>query len=92
MVLLLGSSGFWTTRSASFLQGPGRVRVEPRDRVSNVLVAARLYVTDLSDVPCTPPGVIACDRRDEHHFIANGSVEFELAAGDYRLVVERGTE
>lgn len=92
MVLLLASSGFWATRSASFLQGPSRVRVEARDRVSNELVAARLYVTDLSDVPRTPPGVIAYDRRDEHHFIANGSVEFELAAGDYRLVVERGTE
>ena len=66
------------------------MRVETRDRATGQLVAAP-YLTDLAGAPRTPPDAIAYDKRDEHHFVATG-VGAELPSGDYRLVVERGTE
>ena len=74
------------------LQDAGRVRVETRDRATGQLVAARVYLTDVAGAPRTPPNAIAYDKRDEHHFVATGGFELELPSGDYRLVVERGTE
>jgi hypothetical protein len=70
----------------------GRVRIETRDRATGQLVAARLYLTELSGAPRTPADVIAYDKGDEHHFVATGSFELALPPGDYRLVAERGTE
>src|SRR5687767_13339013 len=90
--VLLMSSVFWAAWSSSSVQDVGRLRVEMRDRATGQLVAARLYLTDSSGAPRRPADAIAYDRRDEHHFVANRSFELELPAGDYRLLVERGTE
>jgi hypothetical protein len=91
-VLLVAASVLLGAWASSWTQGVGRLRVETRDRATGQLVAARLYLTEASGAPRTPPDVIVYDKRDEHHFIATGSFEFELPSGDYRLVAERGTE
>jgi hypothetical protein len=40
----------------------------------------------------TPANVVAYDKGPEHHFVATGGFEIDLSPGNYRLVVERGTE
>lgn len=91
-LLLLGAGVFWAAWLSASVQDVGRVRVDTRDSATGLLVAARLYLTDLSGAPRTPAGVIRYDKGDEHHFVAAGTSELELPPGDYRLVVERGTE
>ena len=91
-LLLLTAAILWAAGSSSSVQDAGRVRVETRDRATGQLVAARVYPTDLTGAPRTPPDAIAYDKRDEHHFVATGSFELKLPSGGYRLVVERGTE
>jgi hypothetical protein len=92
VTLLLLTAGVLWAAGWSSIQDAGRVRVETRDRATGQIVAARVYLTDLTGAPRTPPDAIAYDKRDEHHFVATGSFELELPSGDYRLVVERGTE
>src|SRR5919106_120594 len=92
-LLLLAAAFLWAAPwSSSSGQDAVGVRVETRDRTTGQLVAARLYLTERSGAPRTPADVIRYDKREEHHFVATGSIEFELPPGDYRLVVERGTE
>ena len=92
MTVLLAAAGLLWAAGALSSQGLVRVRLEIRDRASGQRVAARLYLTDFSGAPRVPPDAIRYDKGEEHHFVANGSVEFELPPGEYRLVVERGTE
>jgi hypothetical protein len=92
VTLLLLTAGVLWAAGWSSIQDAGRVRVETRDRATGQLVAARVYLTDLAGAPRTPPNAIVYDKRDEHHFVATGGFELELPSGDYRLVVERGTE
>ena len=84
-----GLSLAWLAPEARQLSGC--LRVESRDPRSNALVPARFYLTDSAGAAQTPPGVIAYDKRDEHHFVAD-TFEAELPPGRYRLVVERGPE
>ena len=83
------SAASWSPLSPQALV---KVRVETRDRTSGQLVGARLYLTDRAGAPRTPGDVIRYDKGNEHHFVATGTVEFELPPGEYRLSVERGTE
>jgi hypothetical protein len=53
---------------------------------------ARVYLTDAAGAPVTPPGTVAYDKGDEHHFIAPGRIEIELRPGRYRVGAERGPE
>jgi hypothetical protein len=73
-------------------QPPGRLHVEARDKDTGRAVPARFYLTDSAGTPRTPSGVIAYDKRDEHHFVSSGGFDAELPSGRYRLIVERGTE
>jgi hypothetical protein len=68
------------------------LRVDVRDPVNDHVVPSRFYLTDSAGASRTPIGVIAYDKRDEHHFVTDGSFETALPAGRYRLVVERGPE
>jgi hypothetical protein len=72
-------------------QSTGCLHVESRDPQTSALVPARFYLTDSAGAAQTPPGVIAYDKRDEHHFVAE-AFEVELPPGRYRLLVERGPE
>jgi len=67
------------------------LHVESHDPQTDARVPARFYLTDSAGAAHTPPGVIAYDKRDEHHFVAD-AFESELSPGRYRLVVERGPE
>lgn len=91
-LLLLAAGIVWAAWLSASVQDVGRVRVETRDSATGRLVAARLYLTDLSGDPRTPAGVIRYDKGGEHHFVTTGTSELELPPGDYRLMVERGTE
>jgi hypothetical protein len=93
IVVLLASVSLWLTWSVpQARQAAGRLHVEARDLDTDRTVPSRFYLTDSEGAPRTPTGVIAYDKRDEHHFVADGSFEMELPAGRYRLVVERGPE
>jgi hypothetical protein len=70
----------------------GRVHIEARDRRTGQTVGARFYLTDWSGAAQIPTGLIAYHKGDEHHFVAAGPIDAELAAGTYRLAVERGPE
>jgi len=52
----------------------------------------RVYLADAAGAPVTPPGTVAYDKGDEHHFIAPGRIEIELRPGRYRVAAERGPE
>lgn len=52
----------------------------------------RIYLTDATGAPVTPPGVPAYHKGDEHHFIAPGRLEVDLLPGRYRATAERGPE
>ncbi len=71
---------------------PTRVRIETRDRETRQAIPARFYLTDAKGTPITPTGLIAYHKGGEHHFVAPGPFEAELAPGRYRLVSERGAE
>jgi hypothetical protein len=92
-IVLLGSASLWLAWSAlEARQAQGRLRVEARDFDSDHRVASRFYLIDSAGAPQTPPGAIAYDKRDEHHFVTDGGFQTDLAAGRYRVVVERGPE
>ena len=91
-LLLLAAGGFCVAASSPPVQGVGHLQVETRDAETGQLIAARLYLTDLSGAARTPANVVAYDKGPEHHFVAAGRFESDLPPGDYRLVVERGTE
>jgi hypothetical protein len=91
-VALFAIASLWLAWSSpEARQARGCLRVESRDPSTDALVPARFYLTDSAGAAQTPPGVIAYDKRDEHHFVAD-AFEWELAPGRYRLVVERGPE
>ena len=92
-VILLATAGLsltWSTPQAR-QAATACLHVDSREVDSDAAVAARFYLTDASGAPQTPPGVIAYDKRAEHHFVAT-SFEIELPPGQYRLVAERGPE
>ncbi len=90
---LLAIGGLWLAWSAlEARQAPGCLHVDVHDFDTDATVPARFYLTDSAGASRTPAGVIRYDKRDEHHFVTDGSFETELPAGRYRLVVERGAE
>ena len=92
IVALLAIGGLWLAWSApQARQFTGCLRVESRDPITNALVPARFYLTDSAGAIRTPAGVIAYDKRDEHHFVTD-AFETDLPPGRYRLVAERGAE
>ena len=60
---------------------PTRVRIETRDRETRQAIPARFYLTDAKGTPITPTGLIAYHKGGEHHFVAPGPFEAELAPG-----------
>ena len=92
VVLLLGVSLWLASSAPQARHAGGRLRVESRDLDTGRIVSARFYLIDSAGAPRLPVGVIAYDKRDEHHFVADGGFEIELPAGRYRLAAERGPE
>ena len=93
LVALLAVASLWLAASApQARQGAACLRVDVRDPVTDHVVPSRFYLTDSAGAPHTPTGAIAYDKRDEHHFVTDGSFETALSAGRYHLVVERGPE
>src|SRR6185295_19089143 len=92
-VVLLATAGLsltWSTPQAR-QAATACLHVDSREVDGDAAVAARFYLTDASGAPQTPPGVIAYDKRAEHHFVAT-AFEIELRPGQYRLIAERGPE
>ena len=70
----------------------GSLHVEVRDTGSRQRVAARCYLTDENGKPWTPAGAFTYDKRQEHHFITQGTFDIAAPPGRYLLRVERGPE
>ena len=70
----------------------GSLHVEVRDAGNRQRVAARCYLTDESGKPWTPAGAFTYDKRQEHHFITQGTFDLAVPPGRYLLRVERGPE
>jgi hypothetical protein len=51
------------------------LHVEVRDAGNRQRVAARCYLTDESGKPWTPAGAFTYDKRQEHHFITQGTFD-----------------
>jgi hypothetical protein len=69
----------------------GSLHIEVRD-AGNRRVAARCYLTDESGNPWTPAGTFTYEKRQEHHFITQGTFDIAAPPGRYLLRVERGPE
>ena len=88
LVALLAIASLWLPASApQARQAAACLRVDVRDPVTDRVVPSRFYLTDSAGTTHTPTGAIAYDKRDEHHFVTDGSFETALSAGRYRLVV-----
>jgi hypothetical protein len=70
----------------------GSLRVEVQDAGNRQRVAARCYLTDGSGKPWNPAGAFTYDKRQEHHFISQGTFDIAVPPGRYLLRVERGPE
>ena len=70
----------------------GSLHVEVRDAGNRQRVAARCYLTDESGKPWTPAAAFTYDKRQEHHFITQGTFDIAVPPGRYLLRVERGPE
>jgi hypothetical protein len=70
----------------------GSLRVEVQDAGKRQRVAARCYLTDESAKPWNPAGAFTYDKRQEHHFITQGTFDIAVPPGRYLLRVERGPE
>jgi hypothetical protein len=70
----------------------GSLHVEVRDAGRRQRVAARCYLTDENGKPWTPAGAFTYDKRQEHHFITQGTFDIAAPPGRYLLRVERGPE
>jgi hypothetical protein len=68
------------------------LHVEVRDAARRQRVAARCYLTDENGKPWTPAGAFSYDKRQEHHFITQGTFDIAVPPGPYLLRVERGPE
>jgi hypothetical protein len=74
------------------------VAVEQSGALSNATLRlrtpgpTRVYLTDATGAPVTPPGVPAYHKGEEHHFIAPGRLDVDLPPGRYRATAERGPE
>ena len=68
------------------------LHVEVRDAGNRQRVAARCYLTDESGKPWTPPATFSYEKRQEHHFIIQGTFDIPVPPGRYVLRVERGPE
>lgn len=70
----------------------GSLHVEVQDAGNRKEVAARCYLTDDSGKPWTPAGAFTYDKRQEHHFITQGTFDIAVPPGRYLFRVERGPE
>ena len=68
------------------------LRVEVHDAGNRQRVAARCYLTDESGKPWTPAAAFSYEKRQEHHFIIQGTFDITVPPGRYLLRVERGPE
>ena len=68
------------------------LHTEVRDAGNRQRVAARCYLTDESGKPWTPAAAFTYDKRQEHHFITQGTFDIAVPPGRYLLRVERGPE
>ncbi|HEX2520641.1 MAG TPA: hypothetical protein VHP35_00850, partial [Terriglobia bacterium] len=68
------------------------LRVEVRDAGNHQPVPARCYLTDESGKPWDPAAAFTYEKRQEHHFITQGTFEIAVPPGRYFLRVERGPE
>lgn len=85
ILLLFG----WLSVSA---QEPVIVRLEIVDPETGSTLPSRVYLTDSAGTPLAPAGLIAYHKRNEHHFIAPGSLSVDLPPGRYVVSAERGPE
>src|SRR4030095_5020314 len=70
----------------------GSLHVEVQDAGNRKEVAARCYLTDDSGKPWTPASAFTYDKRQEHHFITQGTFDIAVPPGRYLFRVERGPE
>jgi len=83
---------FHAARAQDAGQLPHSLHVQVRDSRSRQLVAARCYLTDESGKPWSPADAFTYNKRQEHHFISQGTFAAALPPGRYLLRVERGPE
>ncbi len=98
MLFLCMNWAFWTP---SFCLGgtntepelaTALLRTEIRDRSTNQIVPARVYLVNAQGALQIPKDSISYQKQKEHHFVTLGKFEVALPPGQYQLTVERGPE